>query len=174
MALRYVGVSTRKEKTAIRESIMECPRFLAVKISVGVGLNITEKGGSLLNKNAKKWVKALRSGKYKQTKYQLCELASKGKPKGFCCLGVACELAIKDGVKLTIGVDENDRSIRTYSDRASSLPNVVADWLGLNDDLGGFDLRIEEQDCLAELNDKGLSFKQIAKVIESEPEGLFK
>lgn len=35
-----------------------------------------------------KWVKALRSGKYKQTKYQL-----RHPDEGYCCLGVLCETA---------------------------------------------------------------------------------
>ena len=42
-----------------------------------------------MNANAKKWVRALRSGKYKQGR----EWLRAGDT--FCCLGVACELAIK-------------------------------------------------------------------------------
>ena len=40
-----------------------------------------------MNKNAQKWVEALESGQYKQTKGYL----SKGNNR-FCCLGVACDL----------------------------------------------------------------------------------
>ena len=40
-------------------------------------------------KNIAKWVKALRSGKYKQTKRALQN------KNGFCCLGVACVVFIK-------------------------------------------------------------------------------
>lgn len=37
-----------------------------------------------------KWVKALRSGDYKQTRYQLRTT------EGYCCLGVLCDLYIKE------------------------------------------------------------------------------
>lgn len=37
-------------------------------------------------KDIKKWVRALRSGKYEQTKQSLQD------SEGFCCLGVACKL----------------------------------------------------------------------------------
>jgi len=45
----------------------------------------------------KRWVDALRSKKYKQTREQLRELDAKGKPtNGFCCLGVLCDLFAKE------------------------------------------------------------------------------
>jgi hypothetical protein len=46
-----------------------------------------------LNPNAQKWVEALRSGKYQQTRYLISRKDGK-----YCCLGVACELAIAEGV----------------------------------------------------------------------------
>src|SRR2546428_66571 len=55
----------------------------------------------VLNKNAQKWVDALLSGKYKQTEGVLCSVSDKGK-LSFCCLGVACEVAIANGVKLNV------------------------------------------------------------------------
>lgn len=42
-------------------------------------------------KDFKKWLNALRSGKYKQTKRSLQN------DKGFCCLGVACDVFIPKG-----------------------------------------------------------------------------
>lgn len=44
---------------------------------------------------ADKWVAALRSGNYKQTTGMLNR-----NNESFCCLGVLCEIAIKDGVEL--------------------------------------------------------------------------
>ena len=38
-----------------------------------------------------KWVKALRSGRYKQTDNTLREINSKGESR-YCCLGVACNI----------------------------------------------------------------------------------
>lgn len=45
-------------------------------------------------KEIKTWTKALRSGKYKQTTKKLQD------NKGYCCLGVACELFTKEDYKL--------------------------------------------------------------------------
>lgn len=42
-------------------------------------------------KDIKKWVAALRGGEYKQTRQRLQD------DKGYCCLGVACELFIPPG-----------------------------------------------------------------------------
>lgn len=42
------------------------------------------------------WVKALRSGEYKQG-YGYLHYKRGGKDK-FCCLGVLCDLAVKNGV----------------------------------------------------------------------------
>ena len=39
-------------------------------------------------KDLKKWIAALRSGKYSQTKEYLQD------SRGYCCLGVACEILI--------------------------------------------------------------------------------
>ncbi len=45
----------------------------------------------------KKWLEALRSGKYKQTDGKLCDIREKDNPK-YCCLGVAvCVLGEKWG-----------------------------------------------------------------------------
>lgn len=46
-------------------------------------------------KNILKWTKALRSGKYKQTQGALHN------KKGYCCLGVACELFIPKHKRIT-------------------------------------------------------------------------
>ena len=42
----------------------------------------------------KRWVKALRSGKYKQGLGALKATDSEGKPR-YCCLGVLCDLHAK-------------------------------------------------------------------------------
>lgn len=105
-----------------------------------------------MNDNAKKWVATLRSGEYKQTKGRLAD------DFGHCCLGVACELAIEAGV------------INSYHKEKGSLPSLVKDWLGLRHWSGRYQ---GENRFLANDNDRGQSFSQIADIIESEPEGLF-
>lgn len=110
----------------------------------------------MLNKAAKKWVKALKSGKYEQT---VGQLKRDGK---YCCLGVACELAKKDGV------------INHYAGSAEILPAVVQKRLGLNTRIGHFNRYYSDCKSLATLNDNYTSFEEIAKIIESEPKGLFR
>lgn len=115
-----------------------------------------------LNKNAKKWVKALRSRKYKQTTRKLSQ---GGK---FCCLGVACELAVEAGV---ISAPRNN----IYDDQGAWLPAKVMDWLGLAHHRGKYTDSHGDNTTLTALNDsRRYSFSKIARVIESEPKGLFK
>lgn len=111
-----------------------------------------------MNANAKKWVAALKSGKYKQT---TGALKKKG---GYCCLGVACELYRKEHK------DEAWRK-NSFMGHDMALPEAVRDWLGLNSNTGtnGAD------DKLTVLNDdRRWKFSSIAKFIEKEPDGLFK
>jgi len=57
---------------------------------------------------AKKWIKALRSGKYKQGKGYLKQFTSKNEPR-HCCLGVLCELyndTMKKNYKKTLYTEE--------------------------------------------------------------------
>jgi hypothetical protein len=50
-----------------------------------------------MNKDvARRWVDALRSGKYKQTTHRLA--IERNGEVSYCCLGVLCELAVEDGV----------------------------------------------------------------------------
>ena len=47
--------------------------------------------------NRDKWVAALRSGEFEQTQEVLVLEDDDGK-KSYCCLGVACVLAIREGI----------------------------------------------------------------------------
>lgn len=119
-----------------------------------------------LNPNARKWVRALRSGKYKQTKGRLERVNGVNR---FCCLGVACDLFNKSVPKSkrlerTI-VGKNGR----YGNEEDLLPGVVKKWLGLSANDGS----IDNDDSLACINDAGKRFATIADIIESQPEGLF-
>ena len=117
-----------------------------------------------LNKNAKKWVKALRSRKYKQITGRLKDVET----NRFCCLGVACELAVKAGI-----VPAADRN-GGYAGDLYSLPEDVRVWLGLAYTNGSYESKQHGNTDLAEDNDaRGKKFYQIARLIESEPEGMF-
>ena len=123
--------------------------------------------------NRKAWIKALRSGKYKQGRFALRSKSSGGEVH--CCLGVACDIS-KLGAwysterRLTSYLGE---SAFTYLDRVVVLPPEVMNWLGINSEVGSFTGENNRQRRLDRVNDCGASFNEIANIIESEPEGLF-
>jgi len=111
----------------------------------------------MLNENAKKWVKALRSGDYQQTYFYL------KRGQRYCVLGVAMKVAEKNGIELEESDWQNE-----------ALPKNVRDWLGLDDAEGGFKHAIGDVEDLMSLNDKAhWAFEDLADLIEKEPKGLF-
>lgn len=96
-------------------------------------------------------VKALRSGEYKQIKNQLKS------DNGYCCLGVACDLFLKE-------TDQSFWEGNTfgYSYERYILPQEVADFYGFRtrnpSNLQGVNL--------SNKNDNGASFEEIANDIE--------
>ncbi len=103
-------------------------------------------------KQFNKWIEALDSGEYKQTKGVLQD------KKGFCCLGVGCVVLIpkiklkKDGEGFITGAMPDDQ-------KASPI------WLqDINLD---FNERAEGHSQLTELNDdKQFTFTEIATMLE--------
>lgn len=91
------------------------------------------------------WPEALESGEFKQGKGCLLE---DGK---YCCLGVACELLSRKRLLPRNGVNG-------WID-LSALPQKAQDLLGIST-VGHY-----RRTSLATLNDRGKSFKQIAKLI---------
>ena len=117
-----------------------------------------------------KWVAALRSGEYQQgTKF----LEKDGK---FCCLGVLCDLAVKEDVAkrerfvtgVVTGVVYYGKSLT--EDRV--LPDNVRRWAGLYGRSGDYGNAVDNL-SLTRLNDTGSSFEEIADLIENPPAGLF-
>lgn len=106
----------------------------------------------------KLWLKALRSGDYEQTKGTLRSNV------GFCCLGVLCNLAEREGIVTSNLVDAGaSGSYYTYGERESDsvLPIEVRNWAKTEDD------PMIDGESLSEWNDaKGYDFKQIADLIE--------
>lgn len=108
-----------------------------------------------------KWVKALRSGKYKQGTKALYQNDSEDGKKGYCCLGVLTHLYAK----------EKGLSFKEIIKRSgnSMLPRSVQKWAGLeglDSDNPKVDYKGESCD-LAHLNDENrLKFPTIAKLIE--------
>ena len=113
-----------------------------------------------LSKNATKWVEALRSGKFKQTKgilkYQ----------DAFCGLGVACEVYRKTRKKGFITWVNY-----TILGSAGTLPLQVQKWLGLKNEYARTDKGTIQS--VTALNDNGASFSKIADFIEQNADSLF-
>lgn len=119
-----------------------------------------------LNANAKLWVKALRSGKYKPTKGCL----SKGDRD--CCLGVACKVYQEIKQDLMLSIDAGGYT--TYDFDIRFLPEKVRKFFGLQTVHGDFISKNNRKTNLGRINDfSKKSFKYIADVIESQPKGLF-
>lgn len=97
------------------------------------------------------WLDALRSGEYEQAKEVLAKVDPETGKVGYCCLGVLCDLAVKEGViPSPVLVDryenggeaslrEKDRYLYGDPDgpeRSTStaeLPVAVKEWAGLYD-----------------------------------------
>lgn len=128
-------------------------------------------------KIADKWVKALRSGKYKQGQYMLEYVDNKSTK--YCCLGVLCDLYQKEQKakkkktlksKLSSNCDYKYDCVVYGKDNYNHLPHTVQKWAGMKDEVGEFELSDEETEgysSLAELNDQACyNFKRIATFIE--------
>lgn len=135
-----------------------------------------------MNPNAQKWVEALRSGEYPQTEGKLTRWGAglspalnRTYPVGHCCLGVACELAVKDGVEINVMHDE--RGYVHYDGEDNYLPPSVVEWLGFTKSASSQGVYKEDDNrvlSLAKLNDEGSTFNEIADVIEENAERLFR
>jgi hypothetical protein len=114
---------------------------------------------------AKKWSKALRSGEFKQA---TCALHNPGEDS-YCCLGVLCVLAGKDKAYLR----RRDHSKKVDTNHLPG-PSVYKDFAGMKSADGCIDSFVALSDkrwrlvrtTLAEMNDSGKSFKQIANFID--------
>lgn len=120
----------------------------------------------------RKWVEALRSGKYEQGVFNL---KSKIKSKTqYCCLGVLCDIYLKEhnkrwskkfknfADKKSFGIKDNYDGDFGYN--TSHLPNNVMEWAGLD----SHDPKVSGKH-LTVWNDEGVKdFEDIANMIEKE------
>jgi len=100
-----------------------------------------------------KWVSALRSGDYKQTQHRL------RKEDGFCCLGVLCDLYIKENNEEWKIDGVGDYFYEQYK----FPPLSVIEWSGLVSDNPSV---CNGKTSLGYLNDNGTTFNEIADLIE--------
>jgi hypothetical protein len=138
-----------------------------------------------------KWIEALNSGEYLQTKGCLND------GQGMCCLGVLTDLYIKEnGGKWKLSDYGVKAGVTRYAldapggnpnewDEAGVLTSIVRDWAGLkepipllpfiprDEDHNSEDIEIDEDkmaeyhESVAGANDAGISFPQIADLIKA-------
>lgn len=117
------------------------------------------------------WLTALRSGSYAQGHGYLRRAYPSGNDR-YCCLGVLCDIAQRHN-KITPPEPDyeptplNPHPPFLYGDADSYLPNAVAEWanLDVNPHIDAEPNYLDGLE-LAELNDQGLTFDQIADLIE--------
>lgn len=97
---------------------------------------------------AMKWIKALESGEYPQTRHTLQD------ENGYCCLGVLCSIALKSA-----RIKFDDKGF-IGGQTLTSQPGVMK-WAGLKNPEG----EIYKKVLLTLENDRGTSFKVIAQTI---------
>ncbi len=124
------------------------------------------------------WIAALTSGEYEQARGSLID-NTEGQSH-YCCLGVLCDLAVKEGVEgVRIQEDGNGaRHVQTLDDRDEwvtvedeNLPAVVSEWAGLDCE---YDPRVGVKNIpLSQINDGSdhyqvgpHDFVAIARIIE--------
>lgn len=107
-----------------------------------------------MNPRVKKlWLKALRSGEYKQAIHRL------RRDDTFCCLGVLCNLHAYEHPDIAAA----QKSKYLYMGEEVKLPPAVMEWAGLEEAIP-----IVNGRNLAGLNDDNWPFKDIADLIERQ------
>lgn len=175
---------------------------------------VVKEGMKLDPKVKKRWIDALTSGKFKQAKGVLREVAVKGKedgkPSGYCCLGVLTELfrtskantekhKWDNVIDYNYDGDGNEKNTTAGSsdfDGENCLtPPSVSDWANMIDEgdsiddprililplwnVAKFKAKLKKakikksgttgdgKTSLAQLNDAGFTFKEIALIIDT-------
>jgi hypothetical protein len=103
----------------------------------GDGVEVGEALDAQLDARRRALVSALRSGRYRQTQGTLQRVETVDASRnGFCCLGVACEAAIADGLNLL--TEPRGAQVRySYDNNVGSctaLPPAVTGWYGFGCD----------------------------------------
>jgi hypothetical protein len=112
---------------------------------------------------AEKWIEALRSGNYTQGRFKLKS------DKGYCCLGVLCELYLKENSEKENWKYNAIVNSYTIFNEYEYLPEVVQKWAEIKSDDG----YLSQGVSLSSLNDRfDYNFEKIAQIIENEKEFL--
>lgn len=113
-----------------------------------------------------KWITALNSGEYSQTKDCLRDNS------GYCCLGVLTDLAIKSGLDLEWEFDSGYVATCFDEDGYKERHEVVLPWIVMEwAELGSTNPSVVYEGShvpISDPNDNGMPFSEIAKLIEGQ------
>jgi hypothetical protein len=119
------------------------------------------------------WVHELRDGGHEQGAGVLRRLEPDKANPEYCCLGILCEIAVREGViePPVPGHEDHIETVFYYGGEDTNLlPRVVMKWAGLYVDDPKVDAHSIGRDevYLAGLNDAGVPFTEIAQLIEEQ------
>lgn len=128
----------------------------------------------------RRWIEALRSGQYQQTRGALRRLGTdtnstgESYPEGFCCLGVLCDVIAGDIDGQWLAPDESGALAFSAPDsdpKQGLLPDSVMSFVQAEDSLvplrNTVSLRtVMRHTSLVGINDEGASFSEISDIIE--------
>lgn len=114
--------------------------------------------------NKQKWIDALESGEYAQTREKLRD------NEGYCCLGVLCDIWSKESNRGSWGENDLQGDFLVDGKVKGYIPKEVKEWLGIEitntDPFCVYRGTIEET-SLIDMNDSGRkNFKEIATAIK--------
>lgn len=121
-----------------------------------------------MNKEIKeKWLEALRSGEYKQARSTLRIYDN------YCCLGVLCNIYHKEtgNGEWKALYEDVFRFYSPNDNERYTLTTDIINWAGLNENVNPRNPIVkykEQEEFLATLNDNGISFDNLANIIEKE------
>lgn len=110
-------------------------------------------------------VTALRSGDFKQGKSALERRRLDDNSIEHCCLGVACRVAMAEGLEVEVE-DRAFDGVKTFDGEASILPSAVYEWYGFKNGVPSFPQR---RTNAIGMNDRdNADFNEIADAFEEE------
>lgn len=129
-----------------------------------------------MNENARLWMRALETGEFEGRKFKqgTKTLRKFVEDKSLhCCLGVACEIYNKMNPKSRLKIGRSNGTF-DYDGETGGLPSKVVKWLGIKTKNGELQPAVKNfRSNLVDMNDGGMPFKEIAKVLRKHRDNIF-
>jgi hypothetical protein len=108
-----------------------------------------------------KWVEALKSGEYIQGSEYLCN------NNKHCCLGVLTDLYVKENNLEWNTMTYDDDNVKSLNNECTVLPDCVIEWADLPNK-NPYVFCNGKKMMIAEHNDGGVTFEELAQIIEEQ------